>query len=72
MDDRKPRQEIAKSYLENGSFYIFKPQLIRKYKNRLNGKIGMYVMEKYKSFQIDNQEDLKICSAIMKEYKFKQ
>ena len=72
MDDRKPRQEIEKSYLENGSFYIFKPQLIRKNKNRLSGKIGMYLMEKYKSFQIDNEEDLKICSAIMKEYNFKQ
>ena len=28
----------------------------------------MYLMDKYKSFQIDNKEDLKICSGIMKEY----
>ena len=25
-------------------------------------------MEKYKSFQIDSKEDLKICSGIMKEF----
>ncbi len=69
---RRPRQQISKSYLENGSFYIFKPRLIKKFNNRLCGKIGMYLMDKHKSFQIDSEEDLKICTAIMKEYKLKQ
>ena len=68
LNNRKPRQELKKSYLENGSFYIFKPSLLKKNNNRLSGKIGMYLMDKYKSFQIDNEEDLKICSGIMKEY----
>ena len=72
VNNRKPRQQISKSYLENGSFYIFKPQLIKKFNNRLYGKIGMYLMEKHKSFQIDNEEDLKICTGIMKEYNLKQ
>ena len=72
INKRKPRQKISKSYLENGSFYIFKPQLIKKFKNRLCGEIGMYVMDKHKSFQIDNMADLKICTAIMKEFGFKQ
>lgn len=66
---RKPRQQISKSYLENGSLYIFKPSLLKKTKNRLAGKVGMYLMEKYKSFQIDSEEDLKICSGLIKEFK---
>ena len=69
---RKPRQKIKKTYLENGSFYIFKPDLIKKSGNRLIGKIGMYVMAKHKAFQIDNREDIKICSAIIKEYGISQ
>ncbi len=72
MNNRKPRQQISSSYLENGSFYIFKPSLIKKFQNRLYGRVGMYLMDKHKSFQIDNAEDLKICSAIMKEYGIKQ
>ena len=72
VNNRKSRQQLSKSYLENGSFYIFKPQLIKKFNNRLHGKIGMHIMEKHKSFQIDNPEDFKICTAIMKEYDLKQ
>ena len=68
VNKRKPRQKIKKTFLENGSFYIFKPDLIKKSGNRLIGKIGMYVMAKHKAFQIDNREDIKICSAIIKEY----
>ena len=65
---RQPRQVIEKRYLENGSFYIFKSSIIRKYNNRLGGKMGIYIMQKHKMFQIDNQEDLEICSVIMKGY----
>ena len=70
--ERKPRQQISKSFLENGSIYIFKPSLLKKTKNRLAGKVGMYLMEKHKSFQIDVEEDLKICSGLIKEFKIRK
>jgi N-acylneuraminate cytidylyltransferase len=54
--------------LENGSFYIFKPPLLKQMGNRLSGKISMYVMERYKMFQIDNHEDIKLCEVMMKGY----
>lgn len=63
--DRKPRQQIEKRYLENGSFYIFRPEVLRRLGNRLGGKIGLYVMERHKMFQIDNPEDVRLCEAIM-------
>ena len=66
--NRKPRQEIRTKYLENGSFYIFKPENIRKNINRLSGKIGIYAMEKYKMFQIDNPADAILCEVIMRGY----
>lgn len=65
---RKIRQLIEKRFLENGSFYIFRPEIICALNNRLGGKIGMYVMERYKMFQIDNPEDIVLCESIMRAY----
>lgn len=69
---RMPRQQIKKKYLENGSFYIFSPNILRKYKNRLGGRVGMHVMDRHKMFQIDNPEDIKLCETIMKGYSLDQ
>jgi CMP-N,N'-diacetyllegionaminic acid synthase len=66
--NRKRRQQIEKSYLENGSFYIFRPEQLRTNGNRLGGKIGILPMKRYKMFQIDNPEDVALCSAIMHGY----
>lgn len=66
--DRRMRQQIEKRYLENGSFYVFVPSLLREQNNRLGGRIGMHVMERHKMFQIDRPEDIKLCAAIMRSY----
>ncbi len=65
---RKRRQEIEQRYLENGSFYICTPRMLREDNNRLGGKIGFHVMERHKMFQIDNMEDVKLCAVIMRGY----
>jgi CMP-N,N'-diacetyllegionaminic acid synthase len=65
---RKRRQLIEKNYLENGSFYIFRPTILKNFNNRLGGAIGMHVMERHKMFQIDNPEDIVLCEAIMRGY----
>jgi CMP-N,N'-diacetyllegionaminic acid synthase len=67
--NRKPRQQIETKYLENGSFYIFKPYLLKDKNNRLGGEISLFVMDKHKMFQIDNYEDIELSSVIMKEFK---
>ena len=68
---RKRRQEIKKQYLENGSFYIFKPEILKKFNNRLGGKIDMIELEFWKSFEIDSFESLKLCEVLMKNYLLK-
>jgi N-acylneuraminate cytidylyltransferase len=65
---RRRRQEIQRRYLENGSFYVFKPHLLREGNNRLGGRIGLFVMERHKMFQIDRPEDVTLCSVIMRGY----
>jgi len=66
--NRRMRQQIEKRYLENGSFYVLIPSLLREQSNRLGGKIGMHLMERHKMFQIDRPEDVKLCAAIMRSY----
>lgn len=66
--NRKCRQDISKQYIENGSFYLFKPEVLREYNNRFGFKIGMTEMEFWKMFEIDSMEDLKICEALMKAF----
>jgi CMP-N,N'-diacetyllegionaminic acid synthase len=66
--NRRMRQQIEKRYLENGSFYVLIPSLLRERKNRLGGKIGFHLMERHKMFQIDRMEDVKLCAAIMRSY----
>ncbi|MVT53367.1 NTP transferase domain-containing protein [Bradyrhizobium yuanmingense] len=66
--NRRMRQQIEKRYLENGSFYVLIPSLLREQSNRLGGKIGFHVMDRHKMFQIDRPEDVKLCAAIMRSY----
>jgi CMP-N,N'-diacetyllegionaminic acid synthase len=66
--NRKRRQEVKEQYLENGSFYIFKPEIIKQIKNRLGGKIEIIELEFWKSFEIDSVKSLKFCEILMKNY----
>lgn len=66
--NRKPRQQIEKHYLENGSFYAVLPERLRVDNNRLGGRIGMYVMDRYKMFQVDNPGDIELCAAVMRGF----
>lgn len=65
---RRRRQEIERRYLENGSIYVFPATMLRDTSNRLGGRIGLYIMERHKMFQIDRPEDFKLCAVIMRGY----
>lgn len=65
--NRGRRQDREPLYLENGSIYIFKPEILRKYNNRLGGKIVMYAMDGWKSYEIDRKEDLDIFEYFFKK-----
>jgi len=66
--NRGRRQDRKPYYLENGSIYIFKPEIIKKCNNRLGGKISMYKMPFWKSYEIDKIEDIEICEYFFKRY----
>lgn len=70
--NRPRRQKFEEQFVENGSFYIFKPKLLKKNKNRLGGKIGISLMEFWKSFELDEKDDIEFCKLIMKHYILKK
>tara|TARA_B100001063_G_C16776848_1_gene566272 strand:+ start:1341 stop:2018 length:678 start_codon:yes stop_codon:yes gene_type:complete len=50
--------------VENGAYFIFKTKKFLKTKNRLFGKIETYVMPKYRSFEIDYNEDVEFLKKL--------
>ena len=59
--NRNTRQERGPFYLENGSIYVFRPGILRKYNNHFGGKIAIYEMPLWKSYEIDTMKDVAIC-----------
>lgn len=62
---RRREQDLAPQYQENGSIYLFRPWLLRQSGNRLGGRMGVYVMDYWASFQVDEPEDLELIAWIM-------
>lgn len=62
--NRKRRQDFGEQFLENGSLYIFKPEILFGHNNRLGGKIVISEMEFWKSFEIDEIDDLEFCQEL--------
>lgn len=64
--NRKRRQDFGEQFVENGSVYVFKPEVLLKYDNRLGGKIAISEMEFWKSFEVDDFGDLQFCQELAK------
>jgi CMP-N,N'-diacetyllegionaminic acid synthase len=61
---RQRRQDASEDLLENGSIYIFKPWVLRQFNNRLGGRIGVYLMDVFDSFQVDVPADLEFLQRL--------
>jgi CMP-N,N'-diacetyllegionaminic acid synthase len=64
--NRRRRQDLPEVFRENGSIFIFKPWVLRKFQNRLGGKIVLYPMDFWSAYEIDVEEDLALCEWILK------
>ncbi len=62
---RLRRQDMQPQYVENGSIYIFKPWVLKKFGNRLGGKISLFVMSETASWEIDSAPDFEIAESLM-------
>ena len=65
---RPLRQDFDGNLMENGAFYINSIRNIKKEKNRLSGKIAIYLMEEYQSVEIDEEIDWIIGETLMHKF----
>jgi N-acylneuraminate cytidylyltransferase len=63
--NRPRRQDAPEDLIENGSIYIFKPCVLRRFNNRLGEKVSVYRMPALNSFQIDEPADLDLIEHLM-------
>lgn len=62
---RPRRQDFNGVLMENGAFYINRVKNILKTKNRLSGKIGIFEMPEYSSYELDEPDDWVIVEKLL-------
>lgn len=70
--NRPRRQNFKGMLMENGAFYINMIGNILSNGNRLGGKIGIYEMPDYTSFEIDEPDDWIVMERLMRKYQLSQ
>lgn len=70
--NRPRRQDLGEQYLENGSIYLFTPEVLRRYNNRLGGKITIFQMAGWKSVQLDSIELKSLVEWRMRKHLWQQ
>jgi YrbI family 3-deoxy-D-manno-octulosonate 8-phosphate phosphatase len=64
--ERRPRsQELSGQWVENGSIYVFRPRVLREHGNRLGGRIALYPMDYWSSFELDSPDDVRLLEWIL-------
>mgnify|MGYP001220606983 CR=1 FL=1 len=64
---KRPMSQNFFQYEENGSIYITKVKQFINSKNRLVGKISIFQMSDWQSYDIDNLDDFKKCEEVFNE-----
>lgn len=64
---RPRRQDMAPQYVENGSIYVFRPEVLLQGGNRLGGKVALHVMDEDASWDIDTPFDMRVAEMLMLE-----
>ena len=70
INNRLRRQNSVKRYLETGSFFITTKKKLMEFNNRLSGNIGVVEIPKFRSFDIDDYNDLRLVKAIINSKEF--
>ena len=65
IENRPMRQDYPLEYVENGSIYVFRPNVIKDFGSRLGGKVEVFPMPLHRSIQIDSEDDFVICEELL-------
>jgi N-acylneuraminate cytidylyltransferase len=65
--NRGMRQDRPAQFIENGSIYIFTPEVLRRYSNRIGEKLVAYPMEFWQTWEIDTIEEIDLIEFYMQK-----
>jgi CMP-N,N'-diacetyllegionaminic acid synthase len=65
IDNRQRRQDCEQSFIETGAMFITTRERLLGTKNRISGDVGLLVVPKIRSFDIDTFDDLKVVRKLM-------
>lgn len=65
INNRMRRQDLPSRFLETGSFFISSRSAIISSQNRISGSVGMALVPKYRSLDIDDYDDLELVRSIV-------
>jgi CMP-N,N'-diacetyllegionaminic acid synthase len=63
--NRGMRQDRPTQFIENGSIYIFRPETLTTYSNRIGEKLSAYEMEFWQTWEIDTLEEIDLIEYYM-------
>tara|TARA_X000000950_G_scaffold286485_1_gene395508 strand:+ start:438 stop:1592 length:1155 start_codon:yes stop_codon:yes gene_type:complete len=63
--NRPRRQDFKGILMENGALYISSVEAIKNNKNRLSGKLSIFVMDEYTGIELDEEDDWSIAEKLM-------
>lgn len=68
---RQRSQDFGPQYHENGSMFLFRPDFFRTHNNRLGGKIAVFEMDYWSSFEIDTQPHAELVDWILRRPEYR-
>ena len=66
--NRGMRQNRPENFIENGSIYLFTPSIIRNNTNRLGGKIGLYQMKFWQTWELDSNKEIDLIEYYLNKF----
>jgi N-acylneuraminate cytidylyltransferase len=65
---RRREQDMDPQYRENGSIYVFRPQVLREGGARLGGLVALHEMDPWSSIQIDTPDDVDLAAWVLSRH----
>lgn len=69
---RQRSQDFEDQYRENGSMFLFQPDFFRAHGNRLGGKIAVFEMDYWSSFDIDTPQHAELVDWILRRPEYRR
>lgn len=63
--NRGMRQDRPSQYIENGSIYMFTPDVLRTFGNRIGSRLSAFLMEFWQTWEIDTIEEIDLVEYYM-------